>query len=450
MCNEHRDTQNDASAAAQQNVVATASAFFRSGLVVGAALVGQRLLAASPGLSALLGGGILDDTCFLDHVVEKDRLRTAADIDASLSLGRIEPISCSLKHADGRHVPVELRVAATDLCGERAALVSVQDLTERIAAEQRLRAIAHYDHLTRLPNRILLQDRLSQGIAAAERNARMLALLVIDLDGFKAVNDAHGHSAGDAALREAACRFSKCIRAADTLARVGGDEFVVVLPDLVRRVDAGIIAARTINALRSPLFVGQAEARIGASIGISIYPDDGTDIDLLFARADSAMYAAKRAGKNQYAFADGSATVVLATDRCEWSAQWRLGNDVMDSDHQALFGLLNELGDALANDVAESVIQTRLRRLVEFSARHFADEERIMCAGSFAGLESHRAEHQRLLADLAELAEHTHWVGASLTMRYLKNWLIGHMRSYDRAAAVALEAAAVGRNADAA
>ena len=126
--------------------------------------------------------------------------------------------------------------------GAPVRLMVLTDLTERVAAENRLRAAAHYDALTELPNRVLLQDRLSHALAMATRNQRLMALIVADLDGFKAVNDAHGHAAGDAALREVARRFSACVRDADTLARVGGDEFVIVMPEVARREDAALLA----------------------------------------------------------------------------------------------------------------------------------------------------------------------------------------------------------------
>lgn len=415
-----------------------ASALFRNGMVAAAVVECGRVRFCSLALVSLLGEVGLDAGNFLDHVAEADRERISSALESSLTRGVSEPIACCLVHADGHHIPVELRMAATDIGIDSATLVLVEDRTEREAVEQRLRAIAHYDALTGLPNRVLLQDRLMQGFAAAARNARLLGLLVIDLDGFKAVNDGFGHSSGDTILRETAGRLSECLRSVDTLARIGGDEFVVVLPELSRREDAAVIAARLVNALRRPFAIDRVDARIGASIGISLYPDDGAQIDMLFARADAAMYAAKHAGRNQYAFADGSATVVLAADRCEWSDEWRLGNHLMDTDHEALFGLLNDLGSVLANEADEFSVRVRLRRLVDFCAQHFANEERIMSDSRIDGLESHRSEHRRLLLDLSELAEHTHWVGASLTMRFLKNWLIGHMQSYDRATARAL------------
>lgn len=441
MCSDSPPRQHQSRPDADRIASAAALALLDGELVNVAVVVDDTIAVASCGLVALLGGMPMGGSPWLEHVAEPDRARARAALDAASGRDAPGTIACKLVHRDGRRISTELRVASSDIEGHRAVLIVVHDLTEREAAEQRLRAIAHYDALTDLPNRILLLDRLTHGLASAARSARMLALLVIDLDGFKRVNDDHGHPAGDAVLREVARRLGHCIRSVDTLARVGGDEFVAVLPQLVHREDAGIVAARMVNVLRLPFEVATGSARIGASIGIAIFPDDGTQIEMLFARADSAMYAAKRAGKNQYAFADTSANLVLAADRFEWSSVWRLGIEVMDRDHEALFAQLSDLGALLAAGADESSIQIRLHRLVDFCARHFDEEERIMAAGRFAGLESHRAEHQRLLVDLTELAAHTHWVGASLTMRYLESWLVGHMQTYDSAAAKALGAA---------
>lgn len=166
-------------------------------------------------------------------------------------------------------------------------------------AETKLQFQALNDALTGLPNRRLFSDRLSQILALARRERRMVALLYIDLDGFKLVNDSLGHSIGDNLLVQVAARWQLRVRQADTLARLGGDEFTVILGGLHAKEDAAAVAKSLLDVLATPFLIDDHQLTIGASIGISIFPEDGSDADELLQQADSAMYAAKRDGKNR-------------------------------------------------------------------------------------------------------------------------------------------------------
>ena len=188
----------------------------------------------------------------------------------------------------------------TDSAGRALRMIGVsQDITERKRREDEARFLAYHDTLTGLPNRRLLDDRLRQALHLAQRRNARLAVMLVDLDEFKQVNDAHGHRAGDAVLREVAARLAACVRKADTLARQGGDEFVVVIPDLAQTADGQVVADKILRALAAPLQADGARLRLGASIGISLYPADAGDGDALLRNADAAMYRAKRAGGNQ-------------------------------------------------------------------------------------------------------------------------------------------------------
>lgn len=167
------------------------------------------------------------------------------------------------------------------------------------------RNLAHHDHLTGLPNRGLLHDRLSHAIARARRQANHLALLFLDLDAFKAVNDSFGHGFGDRVLVDLARRLRDSVRAGDTVARLGGDEFVVLLDPVSGREDAGRVAAKVRGAVRAPIHVDGHEVAMTASIGMSLFPHDGVSPDALMKSADAAMYRAKLTDTGRDAAAEG-------------------------------------------------------------------------------------------------------------------------------------------------
>lgn len=190
--------------------------------------------------------------------------------------------------------------------GQRIGTVHVaRDITERKEAEETIRHLALHDPLTDLPNRSLFFDRLSQALSRANRNKNLTAILYMDLDGFKAINDTLGHEAGDEVLVGAAKRLRECIRETDTAARLGGDEFAVILQDIGEKQFAEIIAERIIESFARPFLHRDRPCALkGISIGISIYPLDADDAYALLKKADRAMYAAKKSGSGRYTFCD--------------------------------------------------------------------------------------------------------------------------------------------------
>lgn len=190
-----------------------------------------------------------------------------------------------------------------DASGAPARMIGVsQDITERKQREEAERFLAYHDTLTGLPNRRLLDDRLRQALHLAQRRDARLAVMLVDLDEFKAVNDRLGHRAGDAVLREVAQRLTACVRKADTLARQGGDEFVLVIPEVALEADCQVVAEKILRALEAPARVEGEDLRLAASIGISLYPADAGDGEALLRNADAAMYRAKRSGGAQYRY----------------------------------------------------------------------------------------------------------------------------------------------------
>jgi diguanylate cyclase (GGDEF)-like protein/PAS domain S-box-containing protein len=171
-----------------------------------------------------------------------------------------------------------------------------QDVTERHLAETRMARLAHYDILTDLPNRKLFADRLQQAMARARRNQTLIAVLFLDLDKFKPVNDSFGHDTGDLLLAEVAGRIRESVRESDTIGRVGGDEFVAAIEGLKKRQSVEKVANKIIAALSSPFHVGGHTCQIGVSIGVAFYPDHGAEMDILIKKADQAMYEAKKEG----------------------------------------------------------------------------------------------------------------------------------------------------------
>ena len=175
-----------------------------------------------------------------------------------------------------------------------------QEITERKEAEHRTNQLAFFDSLTELPNRRLLDQRLEAALAQARRHKRTLALLFLDLDGFKRINDTLGHNTGDQLLRKVAYRLRSCIRESDTVARNGGDEFVVMLPEISSPSAVNKVAEKILTRLARPVRLGEHEICTSTSIGIALFPHDGLEADTLINHADQAMYTAKRAGRNCY------------------------------------------------------------------------------------------------------------------------------------------------------
>ena len=176
------------------------------------------------------------------------------------------------------------------------------DITERKAAEQQIEFLAHYDALTRLPNRALFADRLRSALLAAERNKNKVALLFLDLDKFKAINDTMGHLAGDLLLQSVATRLLTCVRESDTICRQGGDEFMILLSTIGNTTDVEHVAQKIIAVMKEPHHIEGRDLIVTFSVGISIFPDDAGSVDAMVKCADDAMYRAKECGRNNYQF----------------------------------------------------------------------------------------------------------------------------------------------------
>ncbi len=206
----------------------------------------------------------------------------------------------------GETFPLELNVNEMMLAGTQHFVGILRDITERKKAENKMTQLALYDQLTKLPNRTLFYERLEFSLSQCKRSGTMLALLFIDLDGFKAVNDTLGHDMGDSLLKEVGKRLRNSIRESDIAARMGGDEFTVILTNLQSLDEVPRIAGNIIKALNEPVEFKGNSCNVGASIGIAGYPEHADNADDLVKESDTAMYQAKNAGKNRHCFASQS------------------------------------------------------------------------------------------------------------------------------------------------
>jgi diguanylate cyclase (GGDEF)-like protein/PAS domain S-box-containing protein len=216
--------------------------------------------------------------------------------------GKMPWLEARFVRLDYTELTVEVSGTPFPYRGRQAVQLIFRDIMARVEAKQLMERMAYYDQLTRLPNRALFFDRLGVNLAQAKRYDFSFALLYIDLDGFKQVNDTRGHDQGDALLVQVAARLERCCRDSDTVSRLGGDEFAVLMPRVNGPEDSAVVAERIIAALSEAFDLRGEQCQIGGSIGISLFPSDAGDADTLLNRADSAMYEAKQRGGNRFLY----------------------------------------------------------------------------------------------------------------------------------------------------
>ncbi len=299
----------------------------------------------SPGSRTVLGfePSEIIECDFATFLHPDDRERVSAEYDRFLRDGGRETHAYRLRHKSGSYVWVEAHwVAMRDetATGSGSVVVSVvRDISERKIAEAKIASLASHDSLTGLPNRVLFQERLQQALTFV-RSGESAAVLSIDLDHFKPVNDTLGHSVGDSLLQAVAKRLIGCMRASDTVARIGGDEFAVVLLGLKVAADAARSAQRIVDALSKPYDLDGQQVTISASVGITTSPADGTDADTLLKKADVALYCAKAEGRCAYRMFDPEMDVRLRARRdMERELREALANEAFTVFYQPIVNL---------------------------------------------------------------------------------------------------------------
>lgn len=360
--------------------------------------------------SALTVGGNFMAACagMAPDAAQADAMTAEVGVRAVLA-GRIPRFY--LEYAS--HSPLRQRwfsMSVTPMDGDSrgAAVVSLEDISERVKMAQQVRELAFYDPLTNLPNRRLVLERLSQQVARARRAKTSLALLFIDLDKFKPINDELGHDAGDWLLQAVAQRILDWVRESDTAARLGGDEFVVLLPDLPD-VDAAMVVAEKIRCALDQEFVTEQGLvlNISSSIGVALYPDHGINEKELLRLGDEAMYQAKKSGRNAIhlcqplagpAGAEAEPATRHAYVHLRWKAAFNTGHAALDQEHQDLFDLANKLIDTVALRRQQPLVfEAAYDALLAHTRAHFAHEEVILRGLGFVNATRHALQHQMLL-----------------------------------------------------
>ncbi|WP_184415111.1 diguanylate cyclase domain-containing protein [Rhodocyclus tenuis] len=365
---------------------------------------------------------------------------------------RSEETSTSLE-SGGESTYLSVKLPLRNEAGEIYALCGIStDITARKTLEDQVRQLAFYDVLTSLPNRRLLEDRLQRAVAASRRSGALGALMFVDLDNFKPLNDRYGHELGDLLLIEVARRLLACVREVDTVARFGGDEFVLMLNQLAAdpaaaRAQAAGIAEKVRAAVSAPylLKLGQTETlvehRCTASIGVALFDGREADREGVLKRADKAMYQAKERGRNLVCFDESPLASARRGDapgnlvQLVWHPAYESGNAVIDAQHRALIDEVNNLLAAIIAGPTHDAVAALIDALLESAARHFADEEAIIAAAGFPGAEEHAALHRQFLEGSSRLVDsfRAGKLGLGELFQYLAHEVIArHMFQADR------------------
>ena len=288
-------------------------------------------------------------------VLEEDGAKHAellADLAAGRTVSAVFGHRCRTKQGEIRHCQFYASVVHGEENAFPTVLVLIEDITERVHADERIYRLAHHDLVTGLPNRLLFQDRMSQALARARRDGNKVGLMMLDLDRFKEINDSLGHAAGDQLLSSVAERLGAAVRESDTLARLGGDEFALIQTALASDRDAALKTDRVFAAMAEPVQIEGHETPISASIGVTLYPDDGETVEKLMRNADIALYRAKAAGRAM---------------ACRYDA-------TMDHEIQASRSLQRQICEALERDQFQLAYQP----IVELESRREVAREALL------------------------------------------------------------------------
>ena len=417
-----------------------ATALINSNLVALALTDHDRLVFANAAFRGLFGrhDGSADQS-ILDLLLPRHRQWVAAALTAENGIPPL--ILAEASRGDTTTFEVELRFERMTIEGETLIAVFAQEVEDHFRSETRHKPLAGSDPKTGLGNRAMFADRLRHTVLTTRGSARSHALLLLDLDGFRQINDRYGYAAGDLVLRRIADRLLASLRDTDTIVRLGGDAFAILVPNVIARTEAMTTADLLIELARQPVQIGQFEVRVGGSVGIAICPEHAGTADGLFAAADLALLAAKRRGRGCAVWASTASAAEMMPAPLIWSTAHETGLREIDEQHTTLMSLLNALVGAPRDETDHAAALDELLRYTMF---HFATEERLMRTWCYGGAAAHHDLHRRLLDDLRDLRLDGTKMSIGLIARYLREWLLRHIDGADRDLANACLAAGAG------
>jgi diguanylate cyclase (GGDEF)-like protein/hemerythrin-like metal-binding protein/PAS domain S-box-containing protein len=401
-------------------------------------LKGSRLVYLNDSFASMLGYALEDIPLgreWFDFVDVRDQAWLASAIEDVMN-GQKKQVRRGFRAVkmNGSLAEMSVNLVRGEIGGERVLIGSTpESFANRLAVSQ-LTRLAFYDALTELPGKTLFFDRMYQAICQARRDQHHFALMLLDLDGFKSINDRFGHAAGDELLKQVARRLVDCIRESDSAARIGGDEFTFILRKVEAPQDAALVAEKLIASLKAPIAVRGEECQVGASVGIGIYPEDGDTIETLLRAADQAMYRSKRKGKNTYSyFGPADETPAELTPRLNWSREFESGIREVDEQHRVLFDMLNRIFDDIGAGCDSVELERHLKALSRYARFHFVAEEIYMERHGSADKKKHRQDHKKLIEEIDSIMGHVDMERNSVTvlLEFLKDWLMSHLRKFD-------------------
>lgn len=396
--------------------------------MMGIADFSGRCIKVNPAWKKVMGydGQELEGAQYLDLCHPEDRAGALSVVTELQSGQPVSDFVARFRHKDGDYRFLEWSLAAHD----GLIFMAAHDITARREAEMHLHNLAYYDRLTNLPNRTLFFDRFTQSLSGAKRSQKHVGILFVDLDGFKNVNDKYGHEAGDIVLKTVAERFLSTVRTTDTVARMGGDEFVIILDEIDDQAGAVSVARKILAAAATEIPLSATEAcQVGASIGISIYPQHGTTRDDLLMAADMAMYRSKQKGRNRYAMADEES---MAEAQPLLGEAYVVGVREIDEQHAEMAALIRRLGSTGSQAaVDQTMAECLLRELKAFTEYHFASEHRLMRQYAYPDLAAHDNAHELLLAELGRVKPETLNSSDDFLHAYMRKWLLEHILEHD-------------------
>jgi diguanylate cyclase (GGDEF)-like protein/hemerythrin-like metal-binding protein/PAS domain S-box-containing protein len=415
-----------------------ASALMRSGLVAFAVLNSGNVVASSPALREILGCNSpqqhIDGHSLLSLVAEPDQASVGDFCTALLREDTRIEHRCQLLHADGSAIPVLLSGNGIRVDGAHQIVLVVTDLRPWVGPTT-VASTPHlflgFDRTTGFATYPLLLDRMKIALAAARRHRRRTAVLRIDLERLDALLDGLVVEAAEEVQATIAETLRNCVRDCDTVARLGTREFVLLLPEIGERDDAGITAARVVEAIAHLFASSAAPRRVTATIGVSVYPTDGTSAERLLAHAELAMRAVSGTTEGRFAFSDATNAELSAIGPLQFLEEYTVGVPEIDAEHRELVARTNALVEDLQGGADPGRLAQDVRDITELLRRHFATEARHLGTSPYEGSADLRTRNMHFLDELHCILLHVNRQSVALAIRHLHDWLVPHLLDLD-------------------